>query len=394
MFGDTPLIMVRDEEALAEMVGTLSKASVIGIDTESDSFYSYQEKVCLIQISNSDTDWVVDPLAVPDLSSLRPLMSDPDIVKVLHGSDYDVVCLKRDFDFTIVNLFDTLIAAQLLGFERIGLADLIKGHFGHEIEKKYQRHDWSKRPLLPEHIDYARGDTHWLLALRELLIRKLKQAGRMRHMDEECDILARKEWQGRTIDPNGFLRVKKANQLDQDGLRVLRRVWQFREDHAKAQNRPPFKVLPDPVMLILSEKRPTTAREMDRVLPGKVALKRRYGTGLLEAIKAGIEDDLDIPKPTSRRRKQKAQPDGPKARLRGKQAERAFNLLKEWRNRKVAQNDNLTPFTVMSNGVLKAISSRRPYSIDELVEIPIVRNWQARDFGDELVQLMDKIDPR
>ena len=392
MFGDTPLIMVRDEDALAKMISTLSKASIIGIDTESDSFYSYQEKVCLIQVSDSHTDWVIDPLAVRNLSALRPLMSDPNIVKVLHGSDYDVVCLKRDFDFTIVNLFDTLIAAQLLGIERIGLADLIKGHFGHEIEKKYQRYDWSKRPLLPEHIEYARGDTHWLLALRELLIRKLKRAKRMRHMNEECQILARKEWQGRTIDPNGFLRVKKANTLDPDGMRVLRRVWQFREENAKAQNRPPFKVLPDPVMLILSAKRPTNTRDFDRVLPGKHGLKRRYGAGLLDAINKGINDDIDIPKPTSRR-KQKVEPVGPKARLRGKQAERAFNILKEWRNRKVKEENNLTAFTVMSNGVLKAIASRRPYSHKELGEIPVVRQWQVRDFGDELVCLMDKIDP-
>ena len=170
--------MVEDEEALDRMVRTLQDAPVIGIDTESDSSYSYQEKVCLIQLSDGHRDYVIDPLAVPDLSSLAPILEDPGVVKILHGADYDIVCLKRDFEFAIHNLFDTLIAAQLLGLERIGLADLIGRYFGIEIEKKYQRHDWSRRPLKPEHIEYARGDTHWLLALREILTDKLMQLER------------------------------------------------------------------------------------------------------------------------------------------------------------------------------------------------------------------------
>ena len=190
MFDLTPLVHVTDPEALADVANTLAEARVIGVDTESDSFYSYQERVCLIQLSDAHADYIIDPLAVEDLSALAPIMANPDIVKVLHGADYDIVCLRRDFSFAFVNVFDTLIASQLLGFERIGLADLIGRFFGHEIDKQYQRHDWSRRPLLPEHIEYARGDTHFLLALREIMERKLTHAGRSRHMEEECALVA------------------------------------------------------------------------------------------------------------------------------------------------------------------------------------------------------------
>jgi ribonuclease D len=205
VFHGTPLIMVEDTEALEDMVRTLEKAPVIGIDTESDSSYSYQEKVCLIQLSNRDTDWIVDPLKVKDLSALGPLLSNPDIVKVLHGADYDIVCLKRDFGFEFRNLYDTLIAAQLLGMERIGLADLIERYFGIELDKQYQRHNWALRPLRPEHLDYARGDTHWMVAVHWLTSRKLRQVGRMRHMREECRLLEQREWAHREIKPNPWL---------------------------------------------------------------------------------------------------------------------------------------------------------------------------------------------
>ena len=125
-----------------------------------------------MQISDLEADYIVDPLKVEDLSPLKTLLEDPDIVIILHGGDYDVVSLKRDFDIHINNIFDTMIAGQFLGLPKIGLADLIGRYFGHALDKKYQRHDWARRPLEPEHLDYARGDTHWLLALREVMSRR------------------------------------------------------------------------------------------------------------------------------------------------------------------------------------------------------------------------------
>jgi ribonuclease D len=174
MFDDAPL-MVEDDEALVALAERLRSATVIGVDTESDSMYHYKEKVCLVQITDAHGDIIVDPLTIDDMSPLEPIFADPSVVKIFHGADYDIVSLKRDFGYQTNNLFDTLVAAQFLGLQGLGLADLIGRFFGIPIDKKFQRHDWSRRPLHPEHLDYARGDTHWLLALREILLRRLER---------------------------------------------------------------------------------------------------------------------------------------------------------------------------------------------------------------------------
>ena len=186
MFKLTPLIMVEDQQTLVEVARSLLDQPAISVDTEADSLHHYQEKVCLIQISDHTRDIIVDPLQVPDLSPLAEVFSNPAMVKIFHGADYDVVSLKRDHGFETRNIFDTMLACQFLGFPRIGLADLINRFFGIEIDKRYQRHDWAQRPLMPEHLDYARGDTHWLLALREILTYKLEKVGRLEHVLEEC----------------------------------------------------------------------------------------------------------------------------------------------------------------------------------------------------------------
>lgn len=393
MFEDTPLVMVEDIDALEQMLEILSTARVIGIDTESDSSYAYQEKVCLIQVSNHDTDFIIDPLAFDspdDLDPLGEILADPDVVKVLHGADYDIVCLKRDFGFEICGLFDTLIAAQLLGMERIGLADLIKRFFGIELDKKYQRHNWALRPLGKEHLDYARGDTHWMAALRELVIWKLEAVGRMRHMEEECELLEQREWGGRVADPNAFLSMKKADTLDEDGLRVLRKVFAYREREAEKMNRPVYKVIPNDVLLQLSRKRPSSRAAFDDMLRSKRAMLRRHGKGLYAALAEGIEDDEPLPRPKKKRR---APRKGPKTRLRGRAADRVFAELKNWRSDLLDSRDDLTPFNVASNNILKAIASVRPVDLDEMRAIPDVREWQVVDWGDEILELLDEVAP-
>lgn len=391
MYEDTPLVMVEDRKTLDEVVERLSRAPVIGVDTESDSFYSYQEKVCLVQISDLEADYVIDPLLIEDLSPLAPIMADRGIPKVLHGADYDVVCLKRDFGFQIHNIFDTLVAAQLLGMQRVGLADLILRYFGIELDKQYQRHDWSARPLLPEHLEYARGDTHFLPALREIMSRSLRQLGRMRHLKEECRILEKRQWMGRPFDPDGYLNIKKANTLDDTGKRVLRRLYLYRDAAAREMDRPTFKVMPDQVLVRMAEERPTTLAELDRLFPGMSAMKRRHGRHLIESVIEGLKDDFQIPKPQKRTRARRT---GPRARLTGRLQERVLLELKNWRNRRVEETEGLTPYLVASNTTLKAIAARRPLDKDELREIPDVRSWQVDEFGDEILDLLDELDPR
>lgn len=393
MYNDTPLWMVDDAKNLADVADRLARAPAIGVDTESDSFYSYKEKVCLIQITDLERDYIIDPLAIDDLSVLAPIMSDPGIVKIMHGADYDVVCMKRDFDYTFHNLFDTMVASQLLGLPKIGFADLVGRFFGVTIEKKYQRHDWGRRPLKDEHIQYARGDSHWLPALREILMRRLKKRGRYLALKEECEILEQREWTPKPFDPDGYLGMKGAGKLNDQELRILRRFYLYREEQAQKLDRPLFKVIGDRHLVKVARGKPTSRKELDKVLPGKRGLKRRHANNLIDLVKKGLDDDFEVPSRHRRRKKKKKRRPRPPRRLRGRQADRALSALKSWRNELVGNNPRLTPVGTMSNAVMKQVARRRPLTHEEMETVKDVRRWQVREFGDRILEILDEVAP-
>lgn len=388
MFQDKPLIMVESSEALHDLVAKLRDLPVIGVDTEADSFHHYQEKLCLVQISDLEADYIVDPLKVDDLSPLKEVLEDPDIVIILHGGDYDVVSLKRDFGIHINNIFDTMIAGQFLGLPKIGLADLIGRYFGHSIDKKYQRHDWARRPLEPEHLDYARGDTHFLLALREVMRRRLKQKRRMRAHKEECEWLARRSWNGRTNTEADFHRVKGSNKLDDASLKVLRAVWTYRDDQARSMDRPSFKVLPGPILLQLALKKPTDEDALAKVMRPGSSMHRKHGAALLEAVKAGMADERPLPPPAKKVQadREPLPPSSPGA----PGVDRLFGPLKDWRNR-VVKTKGLAPVVVANNSLLKDVAKVAPRTLQDLADIPGVRRWQVKEFGDEILSVIDEV---
>ncbi len=378
---DTPLVMVETDQALVDICQELATAPVLGVDTESDSMYSYREKVCLIQISDAHRDYIVDPLKVSDMSPLGALLSDPDIVKIFHGADYDVVCMHRDYGFRIRNLFDTMIAAQLLELPKFGLGDLVERFFGVSLDKQYQRHDWSKRPLLPEHVEYARGDTHFLLALREILELKLSATDRRGPAAEEFELLQLREWGGRTDDGEGWRRVKRTGHLVGKQQRVLREVWRFRDELAAKSNRPPYKVIPDRVLIDLAEKQPTDLDELGRVARRSSNMVKRYGEGMVAAVVKGLETDEPIrkkPRASSTGRTSKTQ------RHSSRETEKLFTQLKEWRKR-YTKAEKVPMVLTASNAQLKAVAGFRPQSLEELASLDEIRNWQVERIGDALL---------
>jgi len=385
MFDGTPLIMIESTEALVDLVGKLKNCKVVGVDTESDSFHHYQEKVCLIQLSDLEQDYIVDPLKIDDMSSLGEIMADPDIVKILHGADYDVVCMKRDFGYEFSNLFDTMISAMFLGMPKIGLADLIDHFFGVYIDKKYQRHDWAKRPLLPEHLEYARGDTHWLAALRELLTRRLEQAERLDAVLEECAILEEREWVGRGAEETAFLRMKGIGTLDEGTLRVLRALWEYRDGQARKLDRPSFKVLPDHFLISVAQRAPRTEAELAGTAKKGSSMLRRHGTALVEAVEMGIADERPIPKNTK--------PPRERTPRNGAGIDRFLGPLKSWRNEKVRKG-GVAPIAVVSNNLLKEIARAAPQDLDALAEVPGVRRWQLADLGEEILAVLQSVPTR
>jgi ribonuclease D len=391
---DTPLWLVNDPEMLARCAERLGKAPAIGVDTESDSFHHYQEKVCLLQFSDLETDYIVDPLALNnDLGPLAAVLADPKVIKIFHGADYDVVCMKRDYGFTIANIFDTMVSAQQLALGGVGLADLIGRFFGVDVDKKYQRHDWAERPLRPEHIEYARGDTHYLISLREILVRKLAKVGRLKRVEEECRRLEKREWEGRKPDEHAWMRMKTGGvQLDDAGKRILRRLWMYRDEQAKRMDRPPFKTIPDPVLVDVAAARPRNDAELERLFPyAKTAMKRRHGPGFLDAVAKGLEDDFEIPKNVGRKKGRESS--GPPPRLSARAADKALEALKTWRNEIIGAGSDITAVAVISNGTLKAIARMRPMNKEELAAIEDVREWQVESYGDAILAVLDAAVP-
>lgn len=390
MMEDAPFLIVDSDEGVRALATRLARASVIAVDTESDSMYHYQEKVCLLQFTDSEGDVILDPLGCTTLDPLKPIFADPTIVKVFHGADYDIVCLKRDYGFRIRNLFDTLVAAQFVGLTKLGLADLIGNYFGVPIDKLYQRHDWSQRPLLPEHLDYARGDTHYLLALREIMLRALARVGRVGHQIEECEALERKEWPVKAFEPNGYLRVRGAKDLDETGQAIMRALYVYRDGQARRMDRPSYKVLGDDVMLEVAARRPTTVAAVERLFPSKRPLLRRHGDGLAQAVRTGLADET--PLPTGQESEEPEVEQGT-VRIRGRAADRVVEALKDWRNHLVHTSRMHTPYSVASNSDLKAIARARPFTIDELAEVPGLRSWQVHDHGHAILGVLDQVAP-
>jgi ribonuclease D len=374
---------VSSPAALASVVERLRGATVLGIDTESDSFFSYRESCCLVQLTAPGLpDFIIDPLAVPDLSALGPLFADPAICKVFQGADYDIVILKRDFGFTFRNLFDTMIAAQATGHPRFGLADLVFTWFGTKLDKRWQRHDWSSRPLLPEHLQYARLDSHFLPDLREILRGLAAERGREAMLEEEFSILEAREWTGRPVDPNDCLRLKGAQGLSPDQLRVLRSVFLLRETIAQAKNRPVFKVWSHDDCLLLARTAPKNARELAAALGGQHHLVRRYGRELVDAVTRGLSDTSP---PPERFRPEPRRPGDPPPFLR--EDEPLLEAMKVWRN-DIARARAVAPAMVVANHLLRAVAAVKPASEEDLADVPDLRRWQRAEFGADLVRLV------
>src|ERR1700712_3897883 len=187
----TPPVLVADADSLARLVAALARCPFVAVDTESNSLHAYRERVCLIQFSTPDADFIVDPIRLPDLQPLAPLFANPEQQKIFHAAEYDLLCLRRDYGFAFANIFDTMSAARALGWPQVGLAAILGTHFGVTMNKKFQRADWKRRPLTPEQLDYARLDTHYLLALRDQQFEALTASGHWPEAQEEFDRLAR-----------------------------------------------------------------------------------------------------------------------------------------------------------------------------------------------------------
>lgn len=275
---------VSDAAGFERLLTAIDEHPVVALDTESNSFHVYRERVCLLQLSTTDRDWVVDPFAI-DVKPLGELLARREVV--LHGADYDVRCLKREYGWRLPRLFDTMAAARRLGREGLGLSALVQARFGVRLAKEFQRSDWGRRPLSEEQIRYAALDTHYLIAIHDELAAELERRGMTAAAREEFDRIAAVEPRERKFDTEAWRKLKGARDLDARGRAILRALWIGREERASALDRPPFKVLPESALVEIARRRPASHEELARI-PGVTAVVlRRVGDFIAAALATG-----------------------------------------------------------------------------------------------------------
>lgn len=370
--------IVERSTELTDAARQLAKTHEIAFDLEADSMYHFQEKVCLIQIATGKDTFVVDPLKIDDLSPLKPVMANRRIRKVLHGADYDIRSLYRDFGIEVNNLFDTELASRFLGIRETGLDAVLQQRFGVGLDKKYQRKDWSKRPLPEAMMNYAAGDVHHLLPLAAILDKELRDMGRREWVREECDLLS----QVRPPEQNNaplFLQFKGSGRLNPRNLAVLESLLQLRRRLAEAKDRPLFKVLSNKSMLALATTMPKTLRALeqaDALSPKQIQI---HGKALLQAIRTAI----DLPEKELPRYPRQRSP-----RMSARVPER-MAVLKEWRDHK-AETLGLDPGLMLNKALMQAIAIRHPQNRTDLETISDMHQWRQKTFGRDIVDIMKR----
>lgn len=366
-------IIVDTPAQLATLLEDLARRNAVAVDTESNSLYAYQEQVCLIQFSTPCADYVVDTLAELDLTPLAHFFADASVQKVFHAAEYDVMCLKRDFGFRFANLFDTMWAARILGWPRVGLADVLQDTFGMRTDKRYQRYDWGKRPLDPQALAYACLDTHYLLPLCHLQADALTQRGRWEEAREVFDQIAATEPAFRTFDPENYIRIKGACDLSRRERAVLRELFTWRNQEARHQGVPPFKVLTDDALIALARTQPHTTDDLARVGSLKPHHVRRYGRDILRAVERGMRArPPSLPLLSPRRSEEEV------AR---------FEALRAWRKR-VAAVRGVDADVIVSNAVLWAVAEQNPRSLQDLERIEGLGPWKRKTYGPEMLAVI------
>lgn len=271
---------------LDALLSDLARQVAIAVDTEANSLYAYQERVCLIQFSTPDADYVVDPLAGLDLRPLGEIFANPHIEKVFHAASYDILCLKRDFGFQFAHLFDTMLAARMLGWRSVGLGALLQDIFGVYTDKRYQRYNWGKRPLPLHALQYASTDTHFLLPLHAAQREALHQSGRWERAQAAFARLTELDPPSRnSSSQQGVWHIREFWGMDRVEQTVLQELYHWRELEAQRLNQPPFRVLSTRALVLLARSRPHTARELRRIVGQERA--HRYNEALLRAIRNG-----------------------------------------------------------------------------------------------------------
>jgi ribonuclease D len=385
---DRPQHVADSPETLAACVDDVARGARVALDTESNGFHAYFEKVCLLQIGTGRADWVVDPLGV-DIRPLLPLFADPARECVLHAAEYDVLCMKRDYGLSFGRIFDTHAAAKTLGIEKVGLHNLLADQLSVQLTVDEQRSDWGKRPLTQKQLQYAFADVQYLLSLRDVLAAQLAERGLVAEAEAEFARLVAKEPRPREFDAEGWQRMKAARTLDGRGRAVLRELYLLRDGCAREANRPPFKVLSDLFLAEVARRLPASDEELLRVPGASAHSVRRMAPAVLQAVKRGSESEPPgRPRPGGNgQRWRKGSPAAPSPEV-----EERYERLRSWRRAR-AEARKVEVQVIAPNAVLWAIARANPGDLESLARVEGMDSFRLEQYGSSILELLRSIEP-
>ena len=364
--------LLTEADQLDALVASLGEHELISVDTESNGLHAFREQVCLIQFSTAQDDYLVDPLAIKDLSPLAEIFSNPEIEKIFHASDYDLIVLQRDFGWKFANLFDTMIAARILGKKKVGLGSLIEAELGIKLAKRFQKADWGKRPIRPDMLDYARLDTHYLIQLRKKLIDELKQAERWPMAAEDFARLP-KAIPNPTPPADGDIwRVKGARDLQPQQRAILSKLVDYRRTRAEKADVPLFKIIGDRTLSAIAAAEPRGTAELEQFEGMSAGQIRRHGRALLNAVKEGGRAE-PINRP-------------PRGNYDEEYADRV-EILRNWR-KLAARKMEVESDVILPRDLMEKVARENPGSMQGLNDLLIDLPWRRDEYGEEIFEAL------
>ncbi|PIF02964.1 MAG: hypothetical protein CR990_00070 [Desulfococcus sp.] len=374
-------MLIEKNEDLRRFAEQLARESVIAVDMEADSMYHFRERVCLLQVATPRFNALIDPLCATDIQVLAPVFANPRIQTIFHGADYDIRSLHRDFGIRVENLFDTQIAVRFLGFRETGLEAVLNREFNIQLDKRFQKKDWSQRPLPPEMLQYASRDAIYLIPLTRILEKRLKELKRLDWVREECRNLSEVRYPDTAHEPL-FLRFKGAGRFSPRELALLEEILKARMKIARQKDRPPFKIFSNDTVIRIITRRPSTVQQVREA--GILSHKQNgmYARHIAEAVQAGLAvAPEELPRYPHK-----------KSRRTAPQVPDRVNALKKWRNEE-ADRLSIDPALICNKTLITAIARRNPGSASELTAIEELRGWQAEIFGDSILRILEDLPP-